>query len=55
MESNVDSDSFRDSVVDSPLSPLFCGSGELFTWEEIEKVSYILFSFLNHIFHLVLF
>ncbi len=38
MESNLESDCFRDSVVDSPLSPLFCDSGELFTWEEIEKV-----------------
>ncbi len=39
MESDVEGDCFSDSS----FSPLFCDSGELFTWEEIEKVS--LFSF----------
>ncbi|CAG2105273.1 unnamed protein product [Medioppia subpectinata] len=37
MESHIQKDSLRDSLTDSPVSPLFCESGELFTWEEIEK------------------
>ncbi|CAG2181842.1 unnamed protein product, partial [Oppiella nova] len=40
-KSHVQRDSFRDSLTDSPVSPLFCDSGELFSWEEIEKVDHI--------------
>lgn len=38
MDSNGESDSVSGSLSDSQLSPLFCDSGELFTWEEIQKV-----------------
>lgn len=38
MESDVESENISETLSGSPLSPLFCDSGSLFSWEEIEKV-----------------